>query len=468
MRNHREVRYLITPANMLWSLGSVPCWPTTARQRAGAPADRRGRRAGAAWAQRGKPTVVVLVVGETARAANWGLNGYARQTTPSWRGCRSSTSPTSRVAAPTPRSRCRACSRRSGGATTTRRASAAANRCCTCWRAPASRCTGATTSRAARACATACRTDSVAGARRARPVRRRPLLRRRRCCTGSTSAWRARAAARSVLVLHMLGNHGPSYFRRYPPAFARFQPACDDDDLQPAAATQIVNAYDNALLYTDHRAGAARSRACRRTPTASTRRCSTSRTTASRWARTACTCTACRTRSRPTSRRACRWCCGVGRLRRRPAAATATACSPARAAPAQPRPSVPHAARPARRARPALRTGMGPDAAVPRTYARRQHPMRRDAGDATQRSRARGGRAGAARCLGMERARPRRLARCTAARAASPGGDAWPARALLHDGGRIASALLLLALAIDALRRQARRAAAARALDRLS
>jgi lipid A ethanolaminephosphotransferase len=25
---------------------------------------------------------VVLVVGETARSANWGLSGYARQTTP--------------------------------------------------------------------------------------------------------------------------------------------------------------------------------------------------------------------------------------------------------------------------------------------------------------------------------------------------------------------------------------------------
>ena len=27
-----------------------------------------------------------------------------------------------------------------------------------------------------------------------------------------------------LLVLHMLGNHGPSYFRRYPPAFERFTP----------------------------------------------------------------------------------------------------------------------------------------------------------------------------------------------------------------------------------------------------
>jgi lipid A ethanolaminephosphotransferase len=55
-----------------------------------------------------------------------------------------------------------------------------------------------------------------------------------------------------VLVLHMLGNHGPSYFRRYPPAFARYQPECRDDELYRCPREAIVNAYDNALLYTDH------------------------------------------------------------------------------------------------------------------------------------------------------------------------------------------------------------------------
>jgi lipid A ethanolaminephosphotransferase len=62
----------------------------------------------------------------------------------------------------------------------------------------------------------------------------------------------ARAQGSQVLVLHMLGNHGPSYFRRYPPAFARFQPACQSDDLRQCSPQEITNAYDNALLYTDH------------------------------------------------------------------------------------------------------------------------------------------------------------------------------------------------------------------------
>jgi lipid A ethanolaminephosphotransferase len=60
------------------------------------------------------------------------------------------------------------------------------------------------------------------------------------------------ARGTQLLVLHQLGNHGPSYFRRYPAAFARFKPECRSDDLRSCTREQIVNAYDNALLYTDH------------------------------------------------------------------------------------------------------------------------------------------------------------------------------------------------------------------------
>jgi lipid A ethanolaminephosphotransferase len=61
-----------------------------------------------------------------------------------------------------------------------------------------------------------------------------------------------KAEGTQALFLHQLGNHGPSYFRRHPPAFARFQPACEKDDLRLCSREEIVNAYDNALLYTDH------------------------------------------------------------------------------------------------------------------------------------------------------------------------------------------------------------------------
>jgi len=55
-----------------------------------------------------------------------------------------------------------------------------------------------------------------------------------------------------VVVLHMLGNHGPTYFKRYPDTFRRFTPTCDTGELRKCSREEIVNAYDNALLYTDH------------------------------------------------------------------------------------------------------------------------------------------------------------------------------------------------------------------------
>jgi lipid A ethanolaminephosphotransferase len=60
------------------------------------------------------------------------------------------------------------------------------------------------------------------------------------------------AAPTQIWVLHMLGSHGPAYYRRYPPAFERFTPACSSDELRGCSVQSIVNAYDNSLLYTDH------------------------------------------------------------------------------------------------------------------------------------------------------------------------------------------------------------------------
>ncbi len=56
----------------------------------------------------------------------------------------------------------------------------------------------------------------------------------------------------TFIVLHQMGNHGPAYYRRYPAAFERFKPACRDDDLSRCSRDEIDNAYDNAILYTDH------------------------------------------------------------------------------------------------------------------------------------------------------------------------------------------------------------------------
>ncbi len=54
------------------------------------------------------------------------------------------------------------------------------------------------------------------------------------------------------VVIHQMGNHGPAYFKRYPPAFEKFKPACQSNDLSQCSREEIDNAYDNAILYTDY------------------------------------------------------------------------------------------------------------------------------------------------------------------------------------------------------------------------
>jgi lipid A ethanolaminephosphotransferase len=53
------------------------------------------------------------------------------------------------------------------------------------------------------------------------------------------------------VVMHQLGSHGPAYFKRYPAVFRQFTPACQTEELRHCTQAEIVNAYDNSLLYTD-------------------------------------------------------------------------------------------------------------------------------------------------------------------------------------------------------------------------
>jgi lipid A ethanolaminephosphotransferase len=55
----------------------------------------------------------------------------------------------------------------------------------------------------------------------------------------------------TVLVLHHIGSHGPTYYLRYPPEFERFTPACRTAEFKNCTAAEITNAYDNTLAYTD-------------------------------------------------------------------------------------------------------------------------------------------------------------------------------------------------------------------------
>ena len=62
----------------------------------------------------------------------------------------------------------------------------------------------------------------------------------------------ARQGQDVLIVLHQMGNHGPEYYRRYPKEFARFQPACMTGELRDCSQVEIDNSYDNAILYTDY------------------------------------------------------------------------------------------------------------------------------------------------------------------------------------------------------------------------
>lgn len=55
-----------------------------------------------------------------------------------------------------------------------------------------------------------------------------------------------------LIVLHQMGSHGPEYYRRYPPEFERFKPTCKSGELQTCQAEELNNAYDNTILYTDY------------------------------------------------------------------------------------------------------------------------------------------------------------------------------------------------------------------------
>ena len=56
----------------------------------------------------------------------------------------------------------------------------------------------------------------------------------------------------ALIVLHMMGSHGPAYFKRYPQSFARFKPECKETQFSHCTADELINAYDNTILYTDH------------------------------------------------------------------------------------------------------------------------------------------------------------------------------------------------------------------------
>ncbi len=249
MRNQKDVRYLITPANFIYSATRVATDSLQEAQAARTPIGVDARLDGY-WSSRTKPALLVLAIGETARAANWGLNGYARQTTPQLAtrdvinfrdvtacGTNTETSLPCMFAA---------VGRRDYDERRIRTSESllhVLNRAGfqVLWRDNQSGCKGVCDGLPTQQLDKAAFPEWCDGGR----CLDEALLQ------GLDTVVRD-AKGNLVVVLHMLGNHGPAYFKRYPDAFRRYTATCDTGELRQCTRDEIVNAYDNALLYTDH------------------------------------------------------------------------------------------------------------------------------------------------------------------------------------------------------------------------
>ena len=60
------------------------------------------------------------------------------------------------------------------------------------------------------------------------------------------------SSSRVFVTLHLSGSHGPAYHRQYPPEFERFKPVCNTVQISKCSQAELINAYDNTILYTDY------------------------------------------------------------------------------------------------------------------------------------------------------------------------------------------------------------------------
>ena len=60
------------------------------------------------------------------------------------------------------------------------------------------------------------------------------------------------ASQDTLILLHQMGNHGPAYYQRYPKEFEEYKPVCMNNELSKCDDQSVINAYDNAIRYTDY------------------------------------------------------------------------------------------------------------------------------------------------------------------------------------------------------------------------
>ncbi len=253
MRNHTQLRYLLNPLNSIYGLAEAGTLPWRQAQE---PFKLLGEdaRLGPSYQGQGKPPLVLLVLGETARSGNFGINGYGRDTTPelaqlgvvsqrnAW-SCGTSTA----ASEPCMFSHLgregfnKAKGRQEGLLDVLQRAGLAV-----LWLDNQSGCKGVC-DRVSQVSTTALKVPGLCdGGECLDEVMLHELEQR---IAALPAAQRRQGV---VLVMHQMGSHGPAYFKRSPAAFKRFTPECRSNNLPECDRPSVINAYDNSIAYTDH------------------------------------------------------------------------------------------------------------------------------------------------------------------------------------------------------------------------
>lgn len=55
----------------------------------------------------------------------------------------------------------------------------------------------------------------------------------------------------TLIILHTVGSHGPAYYQRYPQEYRKFTPTCDTNEINHCSKDALINTYDNTIVYTD-------------------------------------------------------------------------------------------------------------------------------------------------------------------------------------------------------------------------
>ncbi len=257
MRNNPLLRYQMNPLASLYSTTVAVLRPLRSARGPLVPMTA-GAALGATHAAQKKPLLLVLVVGETARADHFGLNGYARDTTPelaargvfNWRQVQSCGTSTmaSLPCMFSPLGKEGFQSRSNDTENLLDVVQAAGMN--VLWLDNQSGCKGVCDrvphASAADSLTPAAQNSLCDSAGECRDTALlTPLAQRMEALT---PAQRQRG---TLVVLHQMGSHGPAYSKRSSAASKRFMPECRTEVLAECSPAELVNAYDNSIVETD-------------------------------------------------------------------------------------------------------------------------------------------------------------------------------------------------------------------------